>query len=383
MSRVTGSPAAIAATQRSSVHYYQRPDAGLDFDPTRTSLTGDMEEIKFGKFGGDITRFETSYQRRSPGFEANDMGFLLRADQQSWNNWFSLNFQRPTRFYRMAFWNFNWWQYWTAGGLPTERAVNTNLHVQLPGRWWVHAGATLGQLGATYCDRCARGGPAVRQSPALWSWGGVEGDDRPMVVPSIFFNYSRSDGGRSEFVNVSPQVRLRISSRFQPSVGVSVSRNRDDAQWYGNLTDDDGTIHYTFAHLRQTTASVTTRLDYTFTPTLTLQLYAQPFVSKGTYANLRELDDPRAPAYDDRYRPYPDPELAENPGGFNFKQFRSNLVLRWEYRPGSTLFVVWNQGRSGFSPLEGDRSLAGDFRDLFSQRPDNTILVKASYWLNW
>src|SRR5881296_3283806 len=156
VSRVRGTPSAIAATQRDPVHYYQRPDAGLPFDSTRTSLAGDAEELLFGKVGGGITRFETSYQRRSPGFEVNDLGFLLRADQQSWNNWLGLHFNdHPNRVFQQAYWNFNWWQYWTARGLPQERALSTNAHVQLNSRWWVSVGGT-GQLGGVFDDRSAR-----------------------------------------------------------------------------------------------------------------------------------------------------------------------------------------------------------------------------------
>jgi len=107
LSRVTGTPSAIAITQRDPVHYYQRPGSGVSYDPTRTSLWGDAEEIKFGKVGGGITRFETSYQRRSQGFEVNDLGFLLQADQQSWNTWFAFQSRHPSSFYHTAFWNFN------------------------------------------------------------------------------------------------------------------------------------------------------------------------------------------------------------------------------------------------------------------------------------
>src|SRR2546429_7256238 len=119
-------------------HYYQRPGAGVSYDPTRTSLWGDAEEIKFRKVGGGITRFETSYQRRSQGFEVNDLGFLLQADQQSWNTWFAFQSRHPSSFYQTAFWNFNWWQYWTAAGTPVERAANTNVHAQLNNPRWGH-----------------------------------------------------------------------------------------------------------------------------------------------------------------------------------------------------------------------------------------------------
>jgi hypothetical protein len=382
-SRVRGSAAAIDLTQRSSVHFYQRPDADLPYDPARTRLSGDFQEIKFGKVGGNLIRFETSYQRRSPGLEVNDLGYLRRAGQQSWSNWMALQFQRPTSAYRRAFWNFSWWQSWTTEGLPLERAANTNLHAELPNRWWMHAGGTVGQLGGTYDDRAARGGPALRTEPFLNLWSGIEGDQRPALTPYVFVSYSRADGGRSRFWNLSPEVRLRIASRFSTNVGLSLSWNRDDSQWYGNFADQAGATHYTFARLEQRTTSLDWRMDYTITPELSVQLYAQPFVSKGTYSDVRELADPRALAYDDRFRTYGESAVTSDPGGFNVKQFRSNLVLRWEYRPGSTLFLVWNQGREDYAPVEGTDSFVGDFRTLFRQRASDIFLIKASYWINW
>ena len=384
VSRVAGSEEAILATQTSPVHFYQRPDAGLTVDPTRTTLWGDMQEVGFAKVGGRLTRFETAFLRRSAGFEVNDLGFMRRADQQAWTNWFGLQLNRPTKWYRQANWNFNWWQYWTtAGGMPTEAAFNTNLHAQLNNRWWIHAGGTLGQIGRTLCDFCTRGGPAARQDPYLAPWAGVSGDDRHRIVPELWVNYTRGDVGHSEFMNVNPAVTFRVSPQVNTSIGVSLTRNTNDVQFYGNLTDSVGTTHYTFARLPQKEAALQLRMDYTVTRTLSLQVYAQPFVSKGTFRNVRELTSPRADAYADRYQPYGDTAVTSNPGGFNFGQFRSNVVLRWEYRPGSTLFVVWTQGRDDFANREGTLPLNRDMRDLFRLAPNNTLLVKASYWLSW
>src|SRR5437667_45828 len=128
LSRVAGTDTAIARTQQDPVHFYQRPGAGVTYDSTRTALSGDAEELFFSKLGGGITRFETSYQRRSQGFEANDLGFLLQADQQSWSTWFGLQSLRPTALYQIAYWNFNWWQYWTAAGTPVERDAQRQRH---------------------------------------------------------------------------------------------------------------------------------------------------------------------------------------------------------------------------------------------------------------
>ena len=374
-SRVAGTPAVIARTQQSSVHLYQRPDDNLNLDTTRTSLTGNAQEILFGKTSGFI-RFETSYLRRSAGFEVNDFGFLRRADQQSWSTWAAMNFTKPAAFFQQGFWNFNWWQFWTTEGLPTERAANTNAHFQLKNNWWVHFGGTVGQLGGVFDDRAARGGPAVRVNRYLAPWFGVVGDGRRPVIPVVFFNLFRGDGGRSTSFNVSPSVDVRVGSQFTASVGVSYSHDINDWQYHGTVVDSTGT-HYTFAHLDQKTASVSLRLDYTASPTLTVQAYASPFVSKGPYSNVRELTNPRADRYQDRFQPF-----AAAAGYENFKAFNSNLVLRWEYRPGSTLFVVWSQGRIDPNDVDVTRPMSSDFKRLFDQHPENTFLVKVSYWLS-
>jgi hypothetical protein len=106
-------------------------------------------------------------------------------------------------------------------------------------------------------------------------------------------------------------------------------------------------------------------------------------VSKGTYSNVRQLSaTPRAAAYGDRYAPYLDPSVTSNPGGFNFKEMQSNVVFRWEFEAGSTLFLVWNEGRQGSDPRAGEGNLEREVSDLFRLHPGNTFLMKVSYWLN-
>jgi hypothetical protein len=380
-SRVAGDPEAITETQRNTVHLYQRPDGPLELDSSRTSLAGSNLELRIAKVGGRRLIWETAYQRRTPGFEINDIGFLRQADQQMWTTWANLAFRTPNRVFRELRWNFNNWQHWSIDGLPTERAFNTNVHILFRNRWWLHAGGTVGQIGATYCDRCARGGPAIRQDPYIAPWAGIEGDNSKSLVPRLWVNYLRGDGGRSETLSLEPTLEIKVASRFSTSIGTRWEGNRNDIQYFDTYTDSTGAERYTFAHLEQSTLSFTWRLGYTFTPNTTLQVYASPFVSKGTYSDVREIGSPRAAEYDARYQPYDDPEVADDPGGFNVQEFRSNVVFRWEYRPGSTLFLVWSQGRQDEREIEGSNSFRGDFSDLFHLRPANTFLVKVSYWL--
>ncbi len=379
-SRVAGSPGAIARTQEDPVHLYQRPDGPLTFDSTRTSLSGTNLELRAAKVGGKLLQFETAYQRRSPGFEINDIGFLLQADQQEWTNWAALAFRTPNPIWQQLRWNFNYWQYWSDAGLATERAFNTNVHTQFNDRWWLHMGGTIGQLGATYCDRCARGGPAIRQDPYVAPWISIQGDDRDALVPNFSANYFRGDGGRSESLNLSPELDLKVSTRFTTSVNASYTHNRADAQYFGTFTDSTTARHYTFAHLEQRTLGLTWRLGYTFTPNVSLQVYASPFISKGTYSDVREVAQARAASYTARYKAYGDTAVANDPGGFNVQQFNSNVVFRWEYRAGSTLFLVWSQGRAGSAPVEGTQGFGGSLRELFGQRSNDIFLVKLSYW---
>ncbi|HEY2377873.1 MAG TPA: DUF5916 domain-containing protein [Gemmatimonadaceae bacterium] len=381
-SRVQGTPQAMAALQTDAVHYYQRPDAGLPLDSTRTVLGGDAEELHFSKVSGRHLSFESALQRRSPGFEINDLGYLRRADQTSWNTWVGY-FDRNERFFYQRFqWNNNWWQYWTTNGLALEAAYNTNFQITLKNNWGVHFGSTLGQLGSTYDDRSARGGPAIRQDTYNAPWVFINGDDRRAVVPYLSWSFYNVGNGKNRSWNVGPEIDYKSSGRFSSAFSLNFSKNIDDDQWFGFYADASGP-HYTFARLNQTTTSATVRLNYTFTPAVSLQAYVQPFVSKGAYVNVRQLSStPRAIDYDARFAPFIDPSVTGDPGGFNFKEFQSNLVFRWEYRPGSTLFVVWNEGRQGYANQEGNTPFTGDIRNLMSLHPANTILVKMSYWLN-
>ena len=231
-------------------------------------------------------------------------------------------------------------------------------------------------------DRLQGGGPAIRQDSYAAPWIFINGDDRHALVPYYNFNFFNVGRGKNRSWSTGPEMDYKVFGRFSSALSFNVSHTIDDDQWYGFYSDAAG-AHYTFARLNQTTTNATLRLNYTFSPAVSLQAYVQPFVSKGTYANVRQLSStPRAEDYDARFAPFNDPSVTSDPGGFNFKEFQSNLVFRWEYRPGSTLFVVWNEGRQGFANEEGTATFTGDIRNLMALHPANTFLVKMSYWLN-
>jgi hypothetical protein len=380
-SRVAGAPEAIALTQGNAVHYYQQPGDEPDVDPLRTALSGHAGQIRVGKNGGGITRFETSFLRHSAGFEINDLGFLRRADFQDWSTWGALQLNEPTSWYRWLNWNGNYWQHWNTSGRVLQRAVNSNAHIGLHNNWNFHAGFTLGGLGATVCDRCTRGGPLLRQSVGFFPWWSFNGDGRLALSPSLGMNMTFTDEGATRSINVNPALNIRVSTRLDGRVGLNLTHNVNHTQWIENLEGPGGATRSVFAHLEQRTRSANVRINYTARPNLTVQFYGEPFWSSGDYSDFRELSaTPEASDYDDRFVAYA--PGASTATGFHFQQLRTNLVVRWEYLPGSTFFLAWAHGRQA-SGGPSDLSWNDEVRDLFDLHPDNTFLIKVAHWLSW
>ena len=377
-SRVSGSAASIAATQRSNVHLYQRSDAShLTFDSSRTELSGMMAQISFDKQGGGITRFNTSAWYMTPGFEINDLGFRTRSDEGGASLWLALRPTKPFGIMRRGQINFNAHGAANTSGLVIANGANINANGQFQNFWNAHSGIGMNNVVAAYSDRDARGGPALFLPRRVQMWAGTDGDSRKAFTPSLnVFGGRRLDGLGSNW-NVGVGGNIRLGSQLNGSVRLGYGRTIDDQQWLGNFTDA-GVTSYTFARLYQATGSVTMRVNYTITPRLSFESYLQPFVSTGAYTNWRAIADGRSSDVAARFRPYTD---RGAPDGFRFGQLRTNNVVRWEYRPGSVLFFVWTQGRDTFTDDPGLGGVQPGFDALFTERPKNVFLVKASYWL--
>ncbi len=391
-SRVEGSADAIARVQRAPARYFQRPDAGhVRYDPERTSLSGASANLAVSKFAGSPWRVGTGIQTRTPGFETNDLGFLRDADFLVHWGWLGYHHTSPQGPFRNWFLNFNGWQVWNYDGDRIGTGGNLNANFQLKNFWngWFGVNREF----EAYSDGLLRGGPLMKREAQTNFWGGFATDSRKAVHLRVnTFGNVRPESD-SWSLGVSPNLRIRPSGRATFSVGTFVHRNVDDLQWIGRL-GSGGDATYLFGRIHQTTVGITTRVDFAFTPTLSLQLYAQPFVSGGRYTDFKRVTDPRAERYDQRIAPVAaTPEgdrvtldLEEGPvtignPDFNFRQFRSNAVLRWEYRPGSTLFLVWSQGRNDFL-RDGSFRFGRDMEDLFGAPADDVFMIKVSYWFS-
>lgn len=377
--RVAGTEGAIARTQLNPVHLHQRPDGDARFDSTRTSLSGGVLSISAAKLSGAV-RFNTFVRLASTEVELNDAGFQFLINDRSIRNLVSLRSLRPGSWYRSSYSQIETENHWTSGGLPSGSAVRAHTSFSLLNNWGWALTYALANPNTNYCTSCARGGPALRLDPTQTLQVNVSGDSRRAVVPQLEWAVTAGDDDRTWERRGTAGADVRWSTRFSTAVSVAASRRVDNQQWianYGHFLSD--TTHYTFARLSQTTFSLTTRASFTATPLLTFQFYAQPFMSAGSFADWRKINAARAPEYDERFVSYGNGSV---PDGFNFKQFNSNAVVRWEYRPGSTLFFVWQQGRVQNGLNRGTFEFERDYRDLFRAHPVNTFLVKATYFFN-
>ena len=414
LSNATGDSLAISRLQSSSARYFQRPDrtsggSGIFsdvLDASSTALRGYGGYLRMAKDAGSF-RWESAVNYRSPGFEVNDASFLTRADYVWLLGNVAYEWNRPTRHYR------NWVA--IAGGQHetnydgdrTAAQFHAFTGGQLPNYWNVAFYTEI--YPEVSDDRLTRGGPVVRRHSGYLLHTRMNTDPRRSVVFSTSGNYLADDGG-GQYYSVDASIRVKPAPNVQLSLGPRYTYDRSTAQFVMRRNDPTATHFFgqrtLFADIEQNVFSMNTRLNWTFTPNLSLELFAQPFVFAGDYSRFKEFTAPRTTekrvygedfgsiCFDEganRYTADPNGNCAvdaqrsaqafsfDNPD-LNVRSLRGNAVLRWEYRPGSTLFLVWQQQRAGGEPF-GDFDFSRDSRAIFEQRPDNIFVIKASYWI--
>jgi hypothetical protein len=408
VSSVSGDSTAILRLQQSSARYFQRPDRGdgsnglftSAFDPGLTALRGFGGYTRLAKDAGDW-QWETAVNYRSPGFEVNDIAFLSRADYV-WMHFNGLRiWNKPTPHYRNLVAILGSQQQLNFDRDLTSRDFHAYLGGQLPNYWNLSSFAIVKT--AANDDRRTRGGPVERVPSSQYYALNVSSDSRKRVVLGANPSFGRtSEGAISWSANLD--VRVKPASNVQFSLGPAYSYDESRAQFITRFQDPTATGFYgqriVFSDLEQHTLSMDTRLNWTFSPTLTLEIFAQPFVATGAFDHFKEYARPRgmeknefdaqqiSPIRQDGrtvgYNLNPDrdpltPGFTFGNPDFNFRSLRGNAVLRWEYRPGSTLFLVWQQQRSGVRPF-GDFDAGRDAQAVFRSAPDNIFVVKVSYW---
>jgi hypothetical protein len=407
MSRIAGTKAEISGIQQDRLHYFQRPDAGkLSVDPNATSLTGFGSRYWLNKQKGNVI-CNAAVGFMDPKFDVNDMGYMRRADVINSHVGGGYKWTTPTRLRKyqnvlaavFASYNFagdrTWGGVW--GGGSTEFANNYSWNYK------------LSYNPQSVSDRSTRGGPLTINQPGTEYYMYFDTDGSHKLFYFLETDsYTQTSGSWNTWIN--PGIEWKPVSNLLLRVGPEWTRVHEDAQYIGAFADPlAGATYgtrYVFSTLDQRTLSASVRLNWAFTPTLSFQFYGQPLISTGDYGDFKELRHARSydfahylaagGTYDkatgmlDPDGPGPAPAFeVSNPdwgfGGhpdFNFKSLRGNAVIRWEYRPGSTFFLVWTQDRNELAQHFGDFAVGRSFDRLVTVQPDNIFLAKVSYYFN-
>lgn len=398
MSHVKGSPESILATQQSLTHLFDRVDAThVQLDPTRTSLTGTGGLVEIGKDGGQNWNYDMGFKWSSPELELNDIGFLKRADQKF--QFFNLKYRtaKPISVFRninLDFSQFNAFDF-EGNHNRTQYQLRTRLRFLNNSRissWLTHKPRI-------YDNTTLRGGPRWRFSEENFKSLFFRSDDRKKFYTKIGVIHSQSKDNNVSFLKFEVDLNFQIMDAFNISLATEYSKRPNKTQY---ITQKDflTTKRYILGTIDNETFRSTLRINYTLKPNLSLQYYAQPFISRGRYSDFKYVTDATANRLADRFQLYDNAQVQfqddtyyfddnldgtsdynmSNPD-FSVVQFNSNLVLRWEYIPGSELFLVWSQGIRTDVSLENGL-IGGAQSGILEQQPQNIFLIKATYRFN-
>ncbi len=400
-SRIAGDPEAIAAAQRSSARYYQRPDADhLTFDPTATTLAGYSFSAQLEKQAGLHWRGSLDLGGTSPGFEVNDLGYQRDADRIEAGSSVQYDENRPGEVFREWSVNVRADGNWNQGGDFLGAWVSSELQGELLSYWSGEVGIDHAFSGLD--DRLTRGGPLARSVAGNEISMRIDSDSRKAWTVEADVSYGWDEAGGDTW-EIDLGLGVRDASSWNLTLGPALSRERTVAQYLGSVPDPMASRtfgrRYVFAGLEQTTLALEGRLNWTFRPGLTLEAFVQPFVAGAAFDGVRELRAPRtfeflrygidvgtvvrdgADLVIDPDGAGPAPSFRIEDEDFNERSLKGSAVLRWEWRPGSTLFLVWQHQRSDLARVD-DLALGRDLGALFGAPATNVLVVKASYWFN-
>jgi hypothetical protein len=400
-SYVSGNTARMLSLQTSSAHYLQRPDAGhVHVDSGATHLQGFAGRIALNKQKGDFY-VNAAFGFIDPNFEVDDLGYMWRTDLVNGHLVLGYRWNEPNSVTRRVSLNVSAFRSYDFGKNLIWAGYWTNGYVQFLSYHYIDWFFAYNP--ESWSNRRTRGGPLTLNPHGYEVGGDIGTDDRSDWVFSVSTDINHYAQGVDHGVYLSTSLQYKPGANVSFTFSPAMTWYRTSAQWVTSVDDPTATAtfgrRYIFADLDQRELSAGVRLDWTFTPRLSLQMYVQPLISVGGYTGLKELALPRSFDFTvygsgpstitrsggsyviDPDGPGPAPSFSTGDPDFNFKSLRGSAVLRWEYSPGSTLYLVWTQQRVDQS-FPGEFQFGKDMSRLFRSRPDNIFLIKISYWIN-
>ncbi len=398
LSHLNGNKQRITALQQDSRHYFQRPDVShVTVDSNKTSLTGYAGRFHINKQKGNLF-VNTAFGFVTPAFDVNDLGFMWRADKLNWHAGAGYEWTDPTKIYRYTNIGAAIFQNFDFGGTKTWEGIFHFGFMEFAN--YYSADWNAAYYTESFNNTRTRGGPLTLNPPGYQTSIWLSSDSRKDWEIGLGAGTFQTNPSYDWFVEVGFDWRPVPNLLF--SINPQFSRVFEYAQYVDTFDDAAATNtygkRYVFGELDQKTLSASVRLNWTFTPQLSLQLYLQPLISSGDYNNFKELESPGTYNFikygenGSTYNPEtgtadpdgsgPAEEIEISNPDFNVRSLRGNAVLRWEYLPGSVIYFVWTQTRSDEEEI-GDFQFKKSMSRLFSAEPDNIFMIKVTYWLNF
>jgi uncharacterized protein DUF5916 len=406
LTHVDGEPAAIERVQRASTHYLQRVDQPkIRLDPTRTSLTGAQINGNFNKIAGRHWLWGGNLMIESPEFEPTDFGRLNYGGDFNGGPRITYRETRPGPIFRSYSLGANLGNYWYFDSdLGVRHTLGSNANFTFNNFW--STSFSMNRYFRGLDTQLTRGGPAMQTPLGLNLSAGLRNNSAATTRWAGSVSYRSNEFDEAAWA-ISGSVSARPSPSLEFSVLPEYSNENGTASFSGPINRQYLTTlsggrpetygrRYIFGLIDRTTLSTQFRVNYTFKPDVTLDVYVEPFAASGRYNGFGELATARQRALrmygtdGTTIQRLADGSYSVTDGAaaftlanrdFNVRSFRSNVVLRWEWRPGSILYMVWQQNRAS-EEAYGDHVGAGDLFDSLSAPGDNIVAIKTTWWIS-
>jgi len=396
-SNVYGDKEAITRLQSSSARYYQRPGIkGITLDTARTSLNGFGASFKLGKWSKGHWRYNEELVMRSPGLEMNDLGYMNISDIQKNNTSISYVEKENSRLFKSYELSLLQQNAWNAHGDGLYSLFELNAESEFMNNW--ETGFTSEYKFRTVDVSLLRGGPSMKV-PDIFEYS-IWFHSNSSKKFFFFLECEQAKGlsGINKMFSIYSEIRWRPWSNLVVSLEPSFEKTVDDLQYIGQFENSSSEEVYLLGRVDNRNLNLTFRADLSLTPELTIQYYGSPFISIGKYSGFKKVVNPLDHNYENRYTVMEPQKNGttysfddDNNGtadfsftdpDFNFQQFKSNLVLRWEYRAGSTLYLVWAQDRTAFEQA-GPFDFKKGYKNMADIFPKNIFMIKFNYWFSY
>ena len=396
-SYINGTREAISLLQQSSARYYQRPGAHyLNYDTTATHLNGWGGKLMVGKGSKGRWKYSSGVSWLSPGLELNDLGYMNTADEINQENVVSYLVNQPVSIFNTCEISLEQFNSWNFNGQYLGSGAHLSFLSQFKNQWGFSTNLIFHSRSLD--TKILRGGYDMVMPHKITTFGSLTSDPSKKLTASLGYSYESAGNNSAVNYQFQPGITYRPVTNLKIGLTADYMDNHDKLQ-YVSANYDLPDNRYILGTIDQKTLGLTFRIDLNLTPELSIQYYGSPFVSRGSYSQLKYITDPENKIFGERFAVYPDQVLTDgvyqvydyssgprfdytidNPD-FNFHEFRSNLVAKWEYRLGSFVYLVWSSERSG-NTNTSKASIGDSYKQLLSIFPNNIFLIKLNYWFS-